>query len=135
MCLTANVLLSVLLAPNNLRFSALSFTNVMLKWAEPAHCGDSIDGYTIQLRSTNHSRNVTTSSTISVNVTGLRKEVQYNVSVYGSINGLNGEKAKLVMTLDGMLHINFKIIIIHFVSVSIIIQFQKKLLILQSPLL
>ena len=73
----------------------------MLKWMEPTHCGDSIDSYIIQT-SDNYSHIVTTTTATSVNVTDLRKGVQYNVSVYGSNNGLNGEKAKLLMTLDGM---------------------------------
>ena len=78
----------------------------MFKWVEPKHCGDRIDGYFIQT-SDNHSHKVTTTTNAtSVNATGLRKGVQYNVSVYGSINGLNGEKANLLLTLDGMFVIN-----------------------------
>ena len=46
-----------------------------------------------------------TSPATSVNVTGLSRSVEYNVTVYGrnlTCTSYDGEKATLLMTLDGM---------------------------------
>lgn len=42
----------------------------------------------------------TTSLTTSVNVTGLIRKVEYNVTVFG-VNNIIGNKASLLMMLDG----------------------------------
>ena len=48
----------------------------------------------------------TTSLTASVNVTGLSRAVEYNITVTGVSDGneVTGNKANLLMTLDGIMH-------------------------------
>ena len=90
-------------APRDLRFTALSVTSASFEWAMPSLCGHFIDIYNIQIF--NHLHNIslmnTTSLTTSVNVTGLSQGVEYNIAVFGRNFSHDGEKAELLMTLDG----------------------------------
>ena len=93
-------ILDAISAPNELRFAALSFTSASIEWAVPTHCGEL---FCIKIFFYNSIIYNTTSLTTSVNVTGLSHGVQYNVSVFGisDSNGITGDKANLLMTLEG----------------------------------
>ena len=93
-------------APRDLKFTALNFTSASLEWVVPSLCGHLIDIYNIQIF-IDHLHNIglrnSTSLTNSVSMTGLRRGVEYNITVFGkNLNcSHDGEKAKLLMTLDG----------------------------------
>ena len=95
------------IAITELRFTALSFTSASIQWAVPAHCGNRFHAYIVQIsKSSRPPFKKTTSLTTSVNVTGLSRGVEYNVSVIG-ISDENSTieemyHAMINMTLDGM---------------------------------
>ena len=89
-------------APRNLSFTALNFTTASIEWALPSCLGHLVEVYYIQIF--NITLNLTSPAT-SVNVTGLSRGVEHNVTVYGknlTCTSYEGEKATLLMTLDGM---------------------------------
>ena len=94
-------------APRNLNFTALNFTTASIEWAIPSCLGYLVEVYYIQIF-ISYSHNITlnlTSPATSVNVTGLSRGVEYNVTVYGrnlNCTSYEEEKATLLMTLDGM---------------------------------
>ena len=85
---------------------ALNYTLASIEWAIPSILGHLVEVYYIQIFS--HSHNITlnlTSPATSVNVTGLSRSVEYNVTVYGrslTCTSYEAEKATLLMTLDGI---------------------------------
>ena len=84
----------------DLRFTALSFTAASIEWTAAQRQCD--NGFDIKLVSS-LSLNVSTSLTTSVNVTGLSRAVEYNITVTGVSDGneVTGNKANLLMALDG----------------------------------
>ena len=92
-------------APTKLRSTALSFTSAMFNWAEPVFCSTQIDIYIIQV-SVNHSYEIflnTTSFATTINVFNLSRGVEYKIFVFGkNMNGNDGDKAMVLLTLDGM---------------------------------
>ena len=85
----------------------------MFNWAEPAFCSTQIDIYIIQV-SVNQSYEIffnTTSFTTTFNVSSLSRGVEYKVFVFGkNVNDNDGEKAMLLLTLDGM-YVHFIILL------------------------
>ena len=69
-------------------------------------CGALIHTYIIQITDSHSNKTVynTTSLTTSVNVTGLKQGVEYSITVFGRIGSTNGDKASLLLTLDGTTH-------------------------------
>ena len=100
----SHIIIDTLSAPTKLRFTAVNFTSATFEWAGPVLYGNKSHFYTIKL-SINSSFEVvynTTSLTTSVNVTGLSRGVEYNISVFCiSDNNIMGDRAMILMTLDG----------------------------------
>ena len=98
-CCLLLLLVDVISAITELRFTALSFTSALIEWAVPTHCGR----FQIQILFYNSIVYNTTSLITSVNVTGLSRGIEYNVFVFGisDSNELTRDKANILMTLDG----------------------------------
>ena len=87
-------------APRDLRFIALNFTAALVEWAV---CGSLNHVYIIQIIDSHSNETVykITTPTTSVNVTGLKKGVEYIVTVFGRLGNTSGDKAIMLMSLDG----------------------------------
>ena len=89
-------------APRYLSFTALNFTTASIEWAIPSILGHLVEVYYIQIFII--TLNLTSLANY-VNVTGLSRGVEYNVTVYGrslTCTSYKGDKATLLMTLDGI---------------------------------
>ena len=91
---------------------ALNFTTASIEWAIPSCLGHLVEVYYIQIFSHLHNNihlNLTSPAT-SVKVTSLSRGVEYNVTVHGrnlTCTSYEGEKATLLVTLDGMHDYNY----------------------------
>ena len=85
--------------PSQLKFKALNFSSATLNWTAPSGTSQCVHNYTVLVQGTNAQDsvfNITTTAT-AINVTGLIKGEEYNVTVS---NEFGNKMVK--MTLEGL---------------------------------